>query len=353
MATDQRIIVPTALAPVVSTDIYDLYDTDVDSRGTIPFAVNWPTAPNVGETVLNVPGDTTLSAALATSGGATINVAAGSYGSLNIAQDDQHWILADAANFSGMNVSGESRIIIEGGAVTNTGAFCNFRGEDILVRNVNFDITEMSMGIGANPRSSRIAFVHNTISAADYTMYVDEGLRSTGGDLGSHSDFIMAANDMVGGTGSTQSSCRIQAVARGIFVDNRTGNDDGWCWRFHHGDGPAWFRRNMVDNGSLGMNLYPDSGQSAPDSADNFAEFYCYDNEFYLSSSGPYVQRADLSYWGTLYAEDNDGYGGNGAWAFNSQEGDVISGNSNGGTTTPPALGSWLAAGGVQPGADH
>lgn len=349
---------PPASAP------YDLYGTDTLARGTIPFAVIWPDDP-VTTGTLNVTNNTELSAALATPG-RIINVAAGSYTSLTITENDQHWVLDNNATFSGMGGTGFARVKIEGGNVVTAGDV-NFYGcTDLLLRNINVQCEDFTLGLGTI-MFSRIAAVHCTIYATR-TGFFSAG--ATANDAGVWGyDLIAAANYVSGGmtvgNSGAEPAFRIQSVIRSIQVDNRArcgfdGQGIKHTYRSHYGNDKYWMRRNMTERGD-GIYFQPRANLD-PIVANNYmGDHWVYDHLFYSDSKSAFGLRNNVSpvnYYGALVATGNQAFFDLGVppgvqWGWSGQTGDTIGTNTTSAYQAPPALGAWLAADGLPPGADH
>jgi hypothetical protein len=348
------------------SEIYDLYATDSNSRGTIPFTVTWPTAPTAPLTPLTVTDSGTLATALATAN-AQITVAAGSYGTLALAQNDQHWIIDNGATFTGLTTaSRRSRIIIEGGNFTTASAF-TIVTDDLLLDNVNFTAgTSLTFGItafGGNPAvvCNRLAVIHCTSYAGRIGLFV------VAGEVGNRNqDVILAGNYVSGGmtegNSGVEPAFRVQGTERAILVDNRArcgfdGEGIKHTYRSHFGNQDFWMRRNLTEYGD-GIYFEPRTDASPITADDYMGAHWCYDYECYTTSLTAYAFRGEVN--ATNWTEPLVAVGGRGYtddphddWTWAAQAGDTVSDNTTAAYQAPPAIGSWLTARGIQPGADH
>lgn len=302
-----------------------------------------------------------------------INVAAGTYGVLALAENDQHWVLDDAAEFSGMTFTGNpTRVIVEGGVIdAGTSTDIQVLATDLLLKNVDMSCQNGIIGNSSNDLVTRFACVHCTITAQVYPWFC---WNPAAAGAGYHTDIIMAGNLFYGGQdgGNPANILRIQSVQRFICVDNRgrsnlDGDDADHSWRSHYGCSDYWLRRNLADHAS-GFFHMPDT-DATPDSNEYLGDHWLYDNLHYYDGPDQVGKtcaiRLDVTatyYPGDLIAEDNISYRSNQTnpagvedfqMTWNAQAGDTISGNIVYPYEEPPALNAWLAADSVQPGADH
>lgn len=349
------------------TPYYNLYTTDTNSRGLVPFTVTWPTPPAGTLAELSVTDSGTLATALATPN-ARITVAAGSYGVLALTRNDQHWILHDDATFSGLTTaSRRSRIVIEGGSFTSSSSF-TILADDLWLDNVNFTATDsLAFGIGAfggNPAQTcnRVAIVHCTSYSGRIGLYFAPGLPGN-----RHQDIILAGNYVSGGmtvgNSGVEPAFRIQGAERVILVDNRArcgidGQGIKHTYRSHFGNQDFYMRRNMTEYGD-GIYFRPRSDAVSGGVDDYMGDHWVYDYLFYSNSPAvpAYATRTDASSttWpGVLVAVGGRAYQSTtNRWYWNSKTGDTVSDNTSSAYTAPPAMGAWLTARGIQPGADH
>ena len=361
-----------------STSIYDLYGTDTklgNIRGTIPFTVTWPTAPVTNSNVFIVDSSPTgteisLATALSTTGGGTFFVNAGNYATLALEQNDQHWILADEAVFTGLSTTNvPTRIIVEGGRLHTSGTTF-VTADDLLLRNIemNFSSSGMNFGVsafGGNPttRCNRLALVHNTMVGFSAC------IGTTGGDavVANAVDFIIAANYLAGGMDPADSggeyTMRIQGATRVVVVDNRARNgvDGGTSkhtYRSHHGTQDYWARRNMTEYGD-GIFYHSVAGPTGPFTEDQMGDHWVYDYECYTTNASQIaLRRIDSGeagfFPGVLTTDGNAAFTDLSiGFAWNQKAGDSIGVETVSAHITPPLLSAWLTADGLQPGADH
>lgn len=350
---------------------YDLYATDANSRGTIPFTVTWPTAPQGTLTDLAVTDGSTLATALATPN-ARITVAAGSYGTLALAQDDQHWILDNGATFSGMSATGRPvRILIEGGNIHAGSGNITLIVDDLLFRNVNITVNTLALGSGTE-QCNRYALIRSTVYAERYTHFTPGATAVP--NKGSH--HILAGNVLSGGmlegSSGIEATVRTQGINNTVIVDNWVrcgfdGEDVKHTLRSHYGQDNWWARNNLIVYGD-GM-LIAATGGTGDEQV--MGRHYVYDNIHYVPSNNPQSNTAHIfrtstdmpTYWpddsGAVSMQGNRAYDYRASGAtssrffLNTQAWDSNSDNIEDEYEAPPAMSSWLVAGGVQPGADH
>lgn len=357
-------------AVAVEATPYDLYGTDSAARGTIPFAVTFPTEPTGPLTPITVTNNAQLATALATPS-AEITVAAGSYNALNIASNDQHWILDNGATFAGLGGNGFARVKIEGGNIVTTGDVNPYNFEDLYLYNINIECDDCNFGLGTL-MFSRLAVIHCTIYATRTGFFVPG---ATANDAGVWAyDLIAAANYVSGGMlpadPGIESAFRIQSVVRCILVDNRArcGFDNGGgdadvkhTFRSHYGDDKFWMRRNMTE---FGDGIYFQArANNDPVVANNYmGDHWVYDHVIHTPYLSAYAFRGTgggsiAANWpGVLTTAGNAGYTDqtlDDNWSWNAQAGDSIGSQTTAAYQAPPALGAWLAADGLPPGADH
>lgn len=344
-------------------DPYDLYGTDTNSRGTIPFAVNWPSPP-VTTTTLTVSNNTELATALATPG-AEITVAAGSYNALNITSDDQNWIIDNGATFAGVTGNDFARVKISGGNFVTTGTLTLHSFTDLLMHNMNIEAVSISFGLeeGFNGEFNRLALVHCTIYNERTGFYT-----ATADIL--QSDLILAANYVSGGmtvgSSGVEPAVRVQEVTRVILVDNRArcgfdGEGIKHTYRSHRGNQDFWMRRNLTEYGD-GVYWQAVANSDPVEPQYRMGRHWCYDYTIHTTNLSAYALRAAgggsiaVDWPEPIVVDGNVGYTdmtANDDWLWQGQAGDSIGSNTTNAYTAPPALGSWLAADGLPPGADH
>jgi hypothetical protein len=349
----------------VETTPYDLYGTDSTARGTIPFAVTFPIEPTGTLTELSVTNNAELATAIATPN-ARITVAAGSYNALNITSDDQEWIVSNSATFAGLGGNGFSRDKITGGNVVTTGDVNPYNFTDLALRNINIQCDDFNLGLGTL-MFSRCSVIHCTIYATRTGFFVPG---ATANDAGIWAyDLIVAANYVSGGmtvgNSGVESAFRIQSVIRSIIVDNRArcgfdGQGIKHTYRSHYGNQDFWMRRNLCEYGD-GVYFQPRANLDPIISNNYMGRHWVYDHAYYSTSKSAFATRNSVSlvnYPGALVADGNVAYFTLGVppgtqWGWNGQTGDSIGSNTRNDYQAPPALSAWLAADGLQPGADH
>lgn len=343
---------------------YDLYGTDTNARGTIPFPVTFPTAPS-GLTPFSVTNNAQLATALATTG-LDVTVAAGSYNTLALTQTNQNWTLDNNAVFAGLTGNSFSRIEVTGGRFSTAADVSLYDFEDFTLRNANIACDDMLLGFG-NLMFSRCALIHNTIYN-QRTGLLTPGV--TANDVGVWGyDLILAANYVSGGmtigNSGVEAAIRIQSVIRAIIVDNRArcgfdGQGIKHTYRSHYGNDKYWMRRNMTEYGD-GIYFQPRANADPIISNNYLGDHWVYDHLYYSTLKSAYALRNNVSltnYYGALVATGNAAYfdpptGSGPYWAWNGQTGDTIGTNTSNAYQAPPALSAWLAADGLPPGADH
>ncbi len=353
-ATVNVTVVASNPPPPTGGGLYDLYGTDTQSRGAIPFTVNWPNEPVTTQT-LNVPGGTSLSAALATPN-ATIFVAAGSYGSFSPSADNQEWILDDAAVFNGISVVNRNNISVTGGVI-NAFAMDNYLAagsNDISYENVRIS---MPNGTGILDSYNRVAFIQCTLDASAFGLFHYRYTTNYSYDL------VLAGN-YISSVQTNGNAVRLMGTRRVVLVDNRlVSHVTRPTFRSHMGSGDVWLRRNMAAN-SGGVLMTPEVNTGTPlQSFDYMGNHWIYDFEQYTTNAGSagflrvsnYAPNPPLSTsWpGVLVGVGNRQYHDGGTFWWSAQPQNTFSDNQVLAGRAAPAMGSWLTARGVQPGADH
>jgi hypothetical protein len=347
---------------------YDLYGTDTMGRGIIPFAATFPADP-VTTTELIVTDNTDLAAARVTPN-ARIVVGPGSYNALTIGASDQNWVIDNGATFAGLGGNGFARVKITGGNVV-TGTDVNpYNYTDLALRNVNVQCDDFNIGLGTL-MWSRCSVIHCTIFATRTGFFVPG---ATANDAGIWAyDLIAAANYVSGGMDpadpGVESAFRIQSVIRTILVDNRArcGFDNGGgtadikhTFRSHYGNQDFWMRRNLCEFGD-GIYFQPRANLDPIVPNNYMGRHWVYDHAYYSTLKSAFATRNSVSlvnYPGALVADGNVAFFDLGVppgtqWGWNGQTGDTIGSNTRNAYEAPPALGAWLAADGLPPGADH
>jgi hypothetical protein len=355
---------------------YDLYATDTNGVGTIPFAVNWPAEPASVSTTVDVTAGnaSSLSNALLVNN-ATINVPAGTYsGSFTVTGSDQIILLDDEAVIAGgltVNHTGSAaRVRWEGGvidSIVSNVAVNNAR--DFLMRNVNANVREVNCGVGTQS-ARRCAFIHNTIYA-QRTGFFTPGASA----FQRLQDIILAGNYISGGmtvgNSGVESAIRIQSTDRTIIVDNRLrcgfdGQSVKHTIRSHYGNADYFVRNALTEYGDH-VYIKPIANDTVDDGTYAMGDHWFYDLFFYNTGGGPTIANAfrddvkAISYPGRLTVNRGTAYrsiqtnpaGVNVRWTWNAQAGDSIANCLEYPYQAPPSLGSWLVAAGQRPGADH
>lgn len=350
---------------------YDLYGTDSNERGTIPFTVTWPTAPQGTLTELTVNDASSLSTALGTAN-AQITVEAGSYGTLALAEDDQHWILADGAVFSGLSATGRPvRTIIEGGEFSLGTSSTLLVVDDFLMDNVNISAVG-TFGFGSGTLvTNRVAMIQTTVVADVYALFTPGQSANDAGQIGHH--LYVAGGRLHGGRSPSgaEATARIMAMHEFIMVDTWLENGidteaTNRVLRSHYGNHNYWVR-NVISPQGDGIYFQPRANGDPIEAINRMGDHWVYDVALYFDSddggaTGTHALRNDVNstdWYGELVAVNNTAYDFRGPsaegtrWSWNSQTGDTVDDNFELAHEAPPALSSWLTANGIQPGADH
>lgn len=343
-------------------DFYDLYGTDANERGTIPFDVNWPNPPDTSSE-LTVNDASSFSTALG-SANARITVEAGSYGPFIPTANDQNWIMDDAANFSGWSVSSRSRLRVDGGIFTFTAGDFNLAdaSTDVLLNNVRMDIA----GSAAAPltyNAVRVALVQTTLDSEGYGLFPTMFVGST-----KIQDLIVAGCYIIGLDGS-RNALRIERTERAIVVDTRLRSADHRPGlRSHRGTSDYWARRVLFEDCG-GLLHTPTTGAAWGGSVDYQGDHWIYDMEHYApTGTQGWVYNLDIdtditggdgldvAHPGDINIAGNRSYDSDGLYGgLGNTIGGTIAASDNtvGAGASAPALGSWLTANGIAPGADH
>lgn len=365
-----------ALLSYSGVGLYDIYATDTQSRGFLPFALNWPAAPTSLTTTVNVTAGSaaSLTAALAVNN-ATINVPAGTYsGSFTVAGSDQYIALDDAAILTGaftVNHTGvNARVVWDGGRINapaSNVAINNAR--DFVMRNVNVNVNDFTVSVGTQA-ARRCAFIHNTIYS-QRTGFFTPGASA----FQDAQDIVIAGNYISGGmtvgNSGVESAIRIQSADRVVIVDNRLrcgfdGQSVKHTIRSHYGTGNYWCRNNLTEYGDH-IYIKPIANTTVDDGTYAMGDHWFYDLVFYNDIGADSIANAfrddvkAISYPGVLRVDHCRAYRGlqtdpagvNIRWRWSAQGGDSVSDCLEFPYQTPPALSAWLVAGGNQPGADH
>jgi hypothetical protein len=349
----------------ITNVLYDLYGTDTENRGVIPFAVNWPEAPSTS-TNLTVSNNTELATALATPN-AEITVAAGSYNALNIAADDQEWIVDAGATFAGLAGNGFDRVRVTGGNVVTAGDVNPYDFGSLTLRNVNIECDDFNIGLGLL-LFDRCAVIHCTVFAQRTGLFVPG---ATANDAGVWAgDLIACANYVSGGmtvgNSGVESAFRIQSVLRTILVDNvaRCGFDGQGVkhtYRSHYGNQNFWMRRNLDEYGD-GIYLQARANNDAVVANNRMGNHYVFDSRIHTTNLSAFAFRGAgggsiaADWTGALVTDGNQGFTDDtvhDVWTWAAKAGDSIGTDSINAYQAPPALSAFLAADGLPPGADH
>lgn len=360
---------------------YNLYGTDINNRGPIPFSFSWPGPAQITQTY-EVPSQLSYASALNTSN-ARFNVAAGSYSAFAPRANHQVWNFASGATISGFNCSHSpiyNHIEVTGGVFE--AASSNFIIlDDLLFKNaiINSTTNANSLGISAfaeNPTRfvQRNAFIHCTFEA--YATGLITTAKSPTYPTGHH-DIIFAACYVKGGKydapSPSEAGLRLMGIDRAIVVDCRLASGTTTLspstykntLRSHYGCTDYWARNNLSEYGDgVFINSTGGSGDDMP-----MGHHYIYDFQHYKGADNSNVAGAnifrdyDAAYWinGSLTVVGSRAYdhrqtnesGANSRFFLNQVAGDNVSDNLEFPYQDPPTLSSWLAADGLPPGANQ
>lgn len=302
-----------------SGDPYDLYASDTQLRGTIPFTVTWPTEPTITSSATVTPA--TFSANNVN--GREITLSSGTYGDLFIGGSDKTLILQSGANIGTLTLQCQ-RVKITGQA-----------GSVISKINHNSGGTDVLLdGIISNGGSwelwdpTRMALINSSLTNAGWSFFVQWNPANA-----KPVDIIVAGNTILA---SSLSPVRVENVERFILVDNQLRSRDGFASLRIHQEGDSnqdfWVRNNqfenLTDNGR--WQFGPNDGQPR-----TMSNAYFYDNAVYGANS--YLAPAPTLSFSNFNAERNYIYSNietSGDWLVPPASG---SGNTaQGGYTTPP-----------------
>lgn len=373
---------------------YDLYATDSQSRGTIPFAVNFPAPPQTSQN-LTVTDQSSFNTALSTSG-AHITVAAGSYGALNITGvTDQYWDIDNGATFSSFSGFNASRIHISGGVVDQQGSTSLTGITDWTIHNMNMSLDDdgnsLSGGSGrggltiGNPIVSggeavRVMMIHCTVRAFKTAVLVSADTEAAN----YNTDLIFVANYIQGGqfyngtsaANISEAGLRIMGTHRTVVVDNRLrsgtpGSSFKNGLRSHYGNDNYWARNNIIDYGD-GIQCIPRANSQPIVPANYMGDHWYYDNTHYVNVDNPNSQTTHFfrdsgqtnttTFPGAIIADGNNAYDYRQAstsgvdfarWFTPVQVQDSFSNNVEYPYQSPPTQAAQIAADGLAVGADH
>lgn len=352
---------------VPSSAIYNIYGTDTAARGELPFTFNFAATPITAGSDLVVTNNTELTTAQNTPG-KRILVAAGSYNALALSQDDQDWVVDPGATFAGLSSSaGIVRSRVTGGNIVTTGDVFPYNFEDLILKNVNIECDDFGFGLGT-VMFSRAALIQCTVYATR-TGFLTPGLTANDAGVWGY-DLLLAGNYISGGmtvgNSGVEPAVRVQAVRRCVQVDNRgrcgfDGEGIKHTFRLHYGCDDIWGRRNMTERGD-GIYWQARANDDTVVANNRMGSVHWFDHDVYSDSLSAYALRAPGG-GGTIAADwlepivvdGNRGFTDDvdDNWLWNGKAGDSIGSNSTAAYQAPPALGSWLTANGIAPGADH
>jgi hypothetical protein len=352
---------------VPSSAIYNIYATDSASRGELPYTFNFAATPITAGSDLVVTNNTELTTAQNTPG-KRILVAAGSYNALVLSQDDQDWVVDNGATFAGLSSSaGIVRSRVTGGNIVTSGDVMPYNFEDLILKNVNIECDDFGFGLGT-VTFSRAALIQCTVYA-QRNGFITPGASAS--DIGVRGyDLLLAGNYVSGGmtigSSGVESAFRVMSVERIVQVDNRArcgfdGEGIKHTYRSHYGNQNLWGRRNMTERGD-GVYWQARANDDPVLASNRMGAHWWFDYEIYTDSLTAYALRAPggggsiaADWLEPIVVDGNSGFtdDADDNWIWASKSGDTIGTNSTAAYQAPPALGSWLTANGIAPGADH
>lgn len=215
--------------------LFDLspYSTEIAaSLGTH----TWPTHPTITSTTTISSGGTCAATGFttaATAGGEHIIVETGvNLTSCNVTLASNTWVeMQGTATIAG-NLQGgtNDKIKITGGEVNATGEI-SMSGDDIIVKNVVWNNSNVGTNIRIGLSTSRHAYVNNTFRTQSYTialfnaMPLDASCPTDEGTQPSRTDISVIANDIECGLTIDEACLRFQSSARSLIAANHITND--------------------------------------------------------------------------------------------------------------------------------
>jgi hypothetical protein len=262
--------------------------------------------------------------------------------------------------------NGFARVKVTGGNFVTAGDVTTYSFSDLFLRNVNIECDDLIFGLTETTLFQRLALVHCT----SYTTRT--GFYTPGEEAGNNrsTDLILAANYVSGGmtvgNSGVEAAFRIQAVERTILVDNRArcgfdGQGIKHTYRSHYGNQNYWMRRNLTEYGD-GVYWQARANNNAVVAQNRMGLHWCFDHTIHTTNLSAYAFRGvgagsiAADWLEPIVVDGNAGYTdmtANDNWTWQGQTGDTIGSNTTNAYTAPPALGAWLAADGLPPGADH
>lgn len=294
---------PTANLPVGS--LYNLYATDSNGRGTIPFDVNWATGPNITSQV-TVSTSAALLSAVSTPG-TEVTVQAGTYSTIQGVANDVHIILQPGVyvNSSTLDFSGPKGAYFGGQRQKLTGAGTASRIEggfhsyssvlDLTISEAEFvpvgsSLSSLGTGwcdvhVGGGSRISIISsrFTTTNTGSSSYGFFTQQPMTD-----------LIVANTYFHNSGAIAGAVRLaDAGTRIIWVDNYVYSTTGYAaFRYHNAGQYLWMRNNQFENNTTGMwldtNTAPQSGPGAQ------SDIWIYDDNWYGVPSGDQILRLDI-----------------------------------------------------------
>lgn len=194
-------------ATTPSSEPYDLYATDTQSRGTIPFVVAWPTEPTITSTATVTPA--TFSANNAN--GREITLTSGTYGNISLGGTDKTLILQSGATVGTITLQGQGLKI-----VGQAGSIVSQINHDSGASDVMLD------GINSNGGSwqlwdcTRFALLNSTVATDGFSVFFQFNPANP-----RPQDVIVAGCTIDALTGGGFAPVRFQDINRMVAVDTR------------------------------------------------------------------------------------------------------------------------------------
>lgn len=292
--TSSGILVPASATVVGLAEPYPL------SAYSIPFAYNWPTAPNItSEATVDAS-----SLAVNNVNGRRLTLTADDYGDVSPA-DDQEWILQAGANIDDFNFGGSSRLKVRGetprvgriGALIGAAEGAGAGTTDILFDGIyqsNGLWTASSNSASNAPAGHRVAIVNSSLNTASYTLYLGAQSATDFNNIIIAGNYIRNDNSIPISTSVlAQHAVRFMSVHTYIFAGNYIEKfDDGIIWRIHcNSTSPATDNYNGFVGGNVlvraggtiysGFQIFPASGAYTPG---DIYDVVFDDNEVHLST---------------------------------------------------------------------
>lgn len=256
---------------------YDLYATDTESRGAIPFTVTWPTEPDTSTTV-SATSLAELQSAI-NAGARIIDYSGTSSSSLTM--NDDVWIrMADGSSIGAItwpDSTVRTKISAAGTARNPTigtvsiGSYCT----DVQLENITIDGSYVF-----HYDVRRIAYIGCDIAcSANYFAFWE------GGGVGTHNtQDVIFANSRITMGASSGASSRWQHIDRLVMVDSLIDvRAPDWfsAIRFEHDTNHVWIRNTFsYGDGGGGWTLDPSVG-NPDDPSETIHDVWAYDSGAY------------------------------------------------------------------------